>query len=158
MLKYTVAAIFVVVAAAAVYVVTACPCERMPGLWLTGETVTTPVEDWSFANEAPLCQVEVRTWRPHSINLNCMSTGPELFISCSNCAGKSWSNTALTHPLGKIRIDGRLYPVRLDRVLDPDKLDLAWRTRAMKLQRDAVPRPDHWWSFQLTSQEKSGSE
>ena len=151
MLKYVIAAILALAAAAAVYIITVCPCERMPGLWLSGETVESPVTDWSFANEVRLCQVEVRTWRAHSINLNCMSTGPDLFISCSNCAGKSWSNTALEHPLGKIRIDGKLYPVQFERVLDPGRLDLAWRTRAAKLKRDSGPRPDHWWSFQLTS-------
>ena len=149
MFKYAIATILILAASATVYV-NVCPCVLVPGLWLRGERVNSPMEDWSFAKEVRLCQVEVRAWRPHSVNLNCMSTGPELFISCSNCADKSWSKTALEHPRGLIRIDDRLYPVHFERVLDPARLDLAWRTRAMKLNREGA-RPEHWWSFQLTS-------
>jgi hypothetical protein len=151
MLKYSIVGALVIALAAMAYIINACPCERIPGLWLNGEEVTSPVTDWSFANQAPLCQVEVRSWRPHSVNLNCMSTGPELFISCSYCAEKSWSNTAISHPVGKIRIGERLFPVRFERIVEPDRLDLAWQTRAMKLGLDATARPDHWWSFELVS-------
>ena len=48
-----------------------CPCDRTPGGFLFGERVEAPVSDWSFANEVPLCQIQI--WagiRPHSINLN----------------------------------------------------------------------------------------
>ncbi len=139
----------VLLGAAAVYV-SSCPCERVPGLWLLGERIDAPVEDWSFANEVPLCQIEVRSWRPHSVNLNCMSTGPALYISCSRCEGKSWSSTVLQQPLGLIRMFDKVYPVRFERVLDRQELDMVWRVRAEKLNREGA-RPDHWWSFRLTS-------
>mgnify|MGYP001390856032 CR=1 FL=1 len=52
-----------------------CPCERTPGGWLLGERVSEPVTDWSFANDVPLCQIQVRAGLlPHSINLNCMAS------------------------------------------------------------------------------------
>ena len=82
MFKYAIATILILAASATVYV-NVCPCVLVPGLWLSGERINSPIEDWSFANEVGLCQVEVRSWRPHSVNLNCMSTGPDLFISCS---------------------------------------------------------------------------
>ncbi len=151
MLKALLAGTLIIAAAGIVYVSQFCPCERTPGLWLTGEAVTTPVDDWTFANDAPLCQLEVKTWRPHSINLNCMSTGPDLFVSCSYCEDKYWSNTALAYPIAKIKIGSTLYPVHLERVTDPVWLDIAWRARALKLNRDAGERPQHWWSFKLTS-------
>ena len=50
-----------------------CPCDRVPGAWLLGSTEPNPVSDWSFVNDrdaVPLCQLEITTWRPHSINLN----------------------------------------------------------------------------------------
>ena len=72
----------------------------------------------------PLCQLQITTWRPHSINLNCMAHDGQLFISCSNCAGKQWSNNALSHPHGKLRAASVVYPVTLTRVTDPEGLDL----------------------------------
>lgn len=131
---------------------TVCPCGPTPGAYLFGAEPEAPVTDWSFVNDEPLCQVEVTTWRPHSINLNCMSTPDgQLYVSCSNCASKSWSQTAVSNGEGRIRVGDIVYPVALRRVLDEAELDLAWATRAAKLKRDASPRPDHWWSFNLTS-------
>ena len=130
----------------------ACPCGPMPGAWLFGNAVTEPIDDWSFANEVPLCQVQVTNWRPHSVNLNCMSADGELYISCSNCAAKSWSNTAVETKTGRIRMGDDVYSVRLRRLTDNAQLDIAWQARLAKIKRDkSMPRPDHWWSFQLTS-------
>ena len=142
----------IVIVVGAVAFTTVCPCGPTPGAYLMGQEVSEPVSDWSFANEEPLCQIEVTTWRPHSINLNCMATPTgDLYISCSNCAAKSWSQTAVQNGQGRIRIGDQVYPVAMRRVQDSDELDLAWATRAAKLKRDAVERPDHWWSFHLTS-------
>ena len=134
----------------AVYV-NSCPCERVPGLWLTGTEVAEPQEDWSFVNDVGLCELEVRSWRAHSITLNCMSSQGDLFVSCSRCEGKYWSGVALENPAGVLRIGRRLYPVSLARITDPNELDRAWQARAAKLKRDDVDRPDHWWTFQLAS-------
>ena len=129
----------------------ACPCGRTPGLYLTGEVVEEPVIDWAFVNREPLCQIEVQTWRPHSVNLNCMAASGVLYVSCSNCAGKAWSQVAAETGSGRIRVGERVYPVRMERVVDEVELDLAWRARLEKLKRENAPRPEHWWSFRLTS-------
>lgn len=131
---------------------TVCPCGRAPGAFLFGDVAPDSVANWSFANDVPLCQFEVRTWRPHSINLNCMATADgDLYISCSNCAGKAWSQTALVTGEGRIRMDRTVYPVSLRRVTDGEELDKAWAARLTKLKREPGPRPDHWWSFHLAS-------
>jgi hypothetical protein len=157
MYRYTIAALAILVIGGVAYL-KLCPCVLLPGLWLAGEEVASPVEDWSFVNETGLCQVEVSSWRPHSVNLNCMSEGSELFISCSNCAEKSWSHTAIENPYGRIRIDGRVYPVHFKRILEPDELDTSWFAKERKLSRNSGDRPDHWWSFHLTSIELHRSE
>lgn len=136
-----------------------CPCERMPGGYLTGEQIEEPVSDWSFANQVALCQIETRSGiLPHSINLNCMASDDgELFLSCSQCDGKYWSTAALNNPAARIRLEGEVYPVSLRRVTSAQELDTAWRARALKLSQgsggggDIPERPDHWWSFQVTS-------
>ena len=140
-----------------------CPCERTPGGFLFGERVESPVSNWSFANEAPLCQIQI--WagiRPHSINLNCMATDDgKLYLSCSDCESKYWSNVVGSQDVGKLRLDQKVYPVRFERVTSPQELDSAWEARYLKLQSLAsasnpapssnAPRPEQWWSFQVSS-------
>ncbi len=129
-----------------------CPCGPTPGLYLWGATSEEPVDDWSFVDEVKYCQLEVQTWRPHSITLNCMADDDgTLYISCSQCANKSWSQTAVDNGVGRIRAGDLIYPVSLTRVTDPAELDHAWLTRADKVKREPSPRPDHWWSFRLSS-------
>ena len=36
-----------------------CPCDRAPGFVLTGPVSEMPVDDWSFIDDVPLCQVQV---------------------------------------------------------------------------------------------------
>ncbi len=129
-----------------------CPCQRYPGGWLLGTEVTEPVSDWSFANQVPLCQIQVGEWLPHSVNLNCMSSRGNLYLSCARCEGKRWSTYALASPNGRIRLNGTVYPVSLTRVEDPQVLDEAWRARAEKAGRKPTrPRSEDWWSFSVKS-------
>lgn len=128
-----------------------CPCERTPGGWLLGTEESTPVRDWSFANQAPLCQIQVQRLLPHSVNLNCMSANGDLYLSCARCEGKTWSTYALSNPKARLRIGGTIYPVNLARVTDETKLDIAWQARAKKFARPAIPRQPDWWSFQAQS-------
>ncbi|MEQ9021449.1 MAG: hypothetical protein RLN82_01665 [Pseudomonadales bacterium] len=137
-----------------------CPCERMPGAYLSGDRVEQPIADWTFANQVQLCQIQTSSgFIPHAINLNCMAdSNGKLFLSCSQCEGKRWSTAALENPAGYIRLEGQVYPITLRRLVSSSELDNAWRSRAQKLSRlsgatlGEIPnRPDHWWSFQVSS-------
>ena len=159
---------FVIVAGGAVWSLT-CPCETTPGFILLGDSHADPVSDWSFANDVSLCQVQIGIWgRPHAVNVNCMATPEgELFISCSVGANKYWCpRVGELHP-GRLRLDGVVYPVTLNREMDAARLDQVWASRIQKLQKPAVqarqpggggtppaldtPRPDSWWSFHVVS-------
>ena len=145
-----------------------CPCDGTPGFVLRGDLQEEPVTDWTFANDVDLCQIQISIgWRPHSVNLNCMAT-PEgdLFLSCSIGARKYWCpRVEADHP-GRLRLDGDVYPVILNRIAAPVTLDAAWRARILKLQSPEVQavqppgsrtpplgaeRPDSWWTFQVRS-------
>ncbi|MFV2089834.1 MAG: hypothetical protein ACC642_04195 [Pseudomonadales bacterium] len=130
-----------------------CPCERTPGGYLLGDEIETPVSDWTFANDVPLCQIQVRAgFLPHSINLNCMASSGQLFLSCSGCDGKYWSTAVLSNPAARLRLGDEVYPVVVTRVQDPATLDRAWIARAAKLDRPAdTPRRKGWWSFRVVS-------
>ena len=137
-----------------------CPCERTPGIYLSGERVRQPVNDWSFANQVELCQIQTRSGIiSHAINLNCMADEDgELFLSCAQCDGKRWSTAALLNPAGYVRLDGLVYPVNFEKLEAESELDIAWRSRALKLAilrgsaiGEVAERPDHWWSFRVSS-------
>ncbi len=140
-----------------------CPCDRLSGGYLLGAEADVHVADWSFANEVTLCQIQFSTGLlPHSINLNCMATpSGDLYLSCSQCAPKHWSNAVLENATARLRLNDTVYPVTLTRVTDPAELDRAWLARVTKLNAlpapanpappPGTPRPDHWWSFRVVS-------
>lgn len=143
---------------------TTCPCDRMPGFVLLGDSPDEPVTDWRFVNDVPLCQIQIYAgWRPHAVNLNCMATDEgELFLSCSVCSTKYWAGEVEPNEPGRIRLNGVVYPVIFNRVTDPATMDRAWAARVKKLQVhgggpfNPIPpvdaeRPGHWWTFQLVS-------
>jgi hypothetical protein len=139
-----------------------CPCERMPGGYLLGEESQQRIDNWSFANQVELCQIQISGILPHSINLNCMATDTgELYLSCSQCEGKYWSSTVQKNPRARIKLDGIVYPVTVRRVQEPDEMDNAWVARIQKLQQVGgagnpsvpvgTPRAQGWWTFQVVS-------
>ena len=140
------------------YWAVACPCDRTPGLYLRGNVATAPVNDWSFANQVPLCQIQVDAGLlPHALNLNCMATSTgELYLSCAGCDGKRWSTAALANNQARLRLNDTVYPVTLTRVMDPAELDRAWIARAAKTgnPNNAGPRQEGWWSFRVESRSR----
>jgi hypothetical protein len=157
------AALVAIPIAAFLYWFLTCPCDRMPGGYLLGAEAEEQVTDWSFANGVQLCQIQISAgFLPHSINLNCMSTSAgDLYLSCSQCASKRWSNAVLSNGTARLRLNTTVYPVNLTRVVDPSELDRAWGARVMKLNTlvapetppppPSAPRPDDWWSFRVVS-------
>lgn len=128
------------------------PCGPIPGGQLSGEEVQGRIADWSFVNEVPRCAVEVRPNSPRSVTTNCMAWQGRLFVSCSKCAKKQWAEMAIDNPAGRIQIGEQLFPVSLSRVKSPAALDSVWMSRANKLgSNEMEPRPDDWWTFELTS-------
>ena len=139
-----------------------CPCDFTPGVLLFGDQADEQITDWSFANDVPLCQIQVGGLLPYSINLNCMATSAgELYLSCSVCDTKRWAGIVVDNGRAKMRLDGTVYPATVTRVMDPDELDRAWVARLAKLQMHSspvnpaapvgTPRPDRWWSFRVVS-------
>ncbi|MYA37224.1 MAG: hypothetical protein F4030_00580 [Gammaproteobacteria bacterium] len=151
---------------ALLYWTTLYPRDRAPGFYLFGSAGDESVENWTFANDVRLCTLQVYAagWRPHAINLNCMAT-PEgdLYLSCSVCERKYWASQVGTDSPGRLRLDGVVYPVKVNRVTNQEQMDMSWQARLAKLNSfdDDDPlnprpdpnavRPDHWWTFRVES-------
>ena len=97
MKRLIIAALVVIPVIAISYWAIECPCDQTPGLYLRGVEAEAKVTNWAFANQVPLCQVQVDTGLlPHALNLNCWAdSNGDLYLSCGSCDGKRWSKAAV---------------------------------------------------------------
>ncbi|MEQ1911288.1 MAG: hypothetical protein ABMA15_20885, partial [Vicinamibacterales bacterium] len=135
-MKRLILAVLVVIPVIAIsYWAVSCPCGGVPGLYLRGVEAGEKVTDWSFANQVPLCQVQVDTGLlPHALNLNCWAdSNGDLYLSCASCEGKRWSSAAVANSEARLRLAQTVYPVAVTRIVDEGQLAQAWASRAVKL-------------------------
>lgn len=97
-----------------------------PGLWLKGNLVTAPVNDWSFTDPIQLIQVQTNTWYgiPHSVNTWCVDYNNTLYLTSVYPPGvtvpnRTWNKDVARDPHVRLRIAGNLYDRTLTPVTDP---------------------------------------
>ena len=102
------------------------PNQRRPGLWLTGEVVTTPVTDWSFTDQVPNMKIQTNTWYgiPHSVTINCVSYKGQLYLDSFYAAGLTFPHgrtgmRMCRDPHVRLKIGDKLYDRTLVLVTDP---------------------------------------
>jgi hypothetical protein len=94
-----------------------------PGLWLSGEVVTSPVTDWSFVSQFKTDKVQTRTWYmiPHSVTTGFIVHDGQLYLTSMFAAGvpfpqgKAWVRNVMRDPHVRLKFGNNLY----DRVLSP---------------------------------------
>ena len=105
-----------------------------PGLWLRGETVTTPVADWSFVDKLQdpghslnTVLVETRTWYriPHSVRVVPLVRDGQLYIRSHQSRmdvpfprDKAWTSNVARDPRVRVKIGGKLYEMTVVLVAD----------------------------------------
>ena len=109
--------------AAAVSMVLGCgPIGPLAGGRLGGEVVRGPVEAWDFARDESRAQLETRPADPHSVNTWFVGIGPRLYVPTSMILGpkepseRSWVGHVAADPAVRIRIGGRVFERRAQRV------------------------------------------
>jgi|SRR5215469_682739 len=114
------------------------PHDRIPGLWLTGDLVTTPVTDWSFTDEVPniKLQTQSRFLLPHSVTINCLAYKGQLYVSSTHPIGapRSWDENVMRDPHVRIKIGDELYDRTLVLVTDPAEKEAVVQIRENKYQ------------------------
>ena len=116
------------------------PHGRIPGLWLRGELVTTPVTDWSFANQFETDRVQTRTWYliPHSVTTGFRVYKGQLYLTSRFAAGvpfpqgKSWDSNAMRDPHVRLKFGDKLYDCILAHVTDPAEKAAVMEAKAKK--------------------------
>ena len=110
-----------------------------PGLWLSGEVVREPVDNWDWVLDVDhpelgnTIMLETRTWYgiPHSVTILPTPRGEALYIGGSARDARLerefphyktyWANIE-RDPRVRLKIDGRLYEMTAVLVSDPDEL------------------------------------
>jgi len=136
--------------------VTGCqPEDESPGLWLTGETAVARVDDWSFTDDIEEIFIETRPWYgiPHSTTIWCVALDGELYIGSYGDEKKSWEKNVARDPRVKLSIAGKLYPLELEPVTEPGRIEALDAAYAKKYDMaevfgDAIP---DWWYYHVTA-------
>jgi len=119
------------------------PHDRTPGLWLSGNLVTTPVTDWSFVNQVPNIKLQTESWYglPHSVTIDCVSVNGQFYVSSVFPAGtpRSWNDNVMRDPHVRIKIGNDLYDRTLAPVTDPSEREAVLQARSKKYPGLKVP-------------------
>ena len=114
------------------------PQGNIPGLWLTGDLVTTPVTDWSFLDKVPNIKIQTQSLflLPHSVTINCLAYNGQFYVSSTRPAGerRSWDENVMRDPHVRIKIGDKLYDRTLVLVTDPAEKDAVVQVREKKYQ------------------------
>jgi hypothetical protein len=120
------------------------PHDGIPGLWLTGDLVTTPVTDWSFTDKVSTIQLQTqgRFLLPHSVTINCLAYNRQLYVTSVYPAGppRSWNENVMRVPRVRIKIGDMLYNRKLLLVTDPAEMDGVLQVRAKKYPQLKIPK------------------
>jgi hypothetical protein len=80
-----------------------------PGGRLSGEVVTDPVTDWSFADDR-FVDLETRPGDPYSVELNYIVKDGKLYLDPKE--GRRWLTYIRDDPRVRVRFGAKVYPVR----------------------------------------------
>jgi hypothetical protein len=118
------------------------PNERRPGLWLTGDLVTTPVTDWSFTDRDFTLQIQTHGayLLPHSVTTYCATLNHILYVGSSNPPVREWNKDVARDPHVRLRIDNKLYDVKLVPVTDATEFDAVMQNRQKKYPNYKQPQ------------------
>ncbi len=96
------------------------PLLVFPGGELSGEIVTTPVEDWSFVGDS-FVDLETRPDDPYSVQLNYIVKDGKLYVDPAE--GRNWLDHIRADPRVRVRFGGKVYPLKAVLVGQPGELE-----------------------------------
>ncbi len=112
----------ILLTACALCFILACggPFLVFPGGELSGELVSQPVGDWSFADDA-FVDLETRPGDPYSVELNYVVEDGNLYIDPAE--GRRWLDYIREDSRVRVRFGGKVYPATAVLVGEPGELE-----------------------------------
>jgi hypothetical protein len=119
---------------------------RVPGLWLKGDVVTTPVADWSFTDRYQTVKVQTRErfLLPHSVTTYCVSYKGQLYLTSVYAPGlqyphgRHWNENVARDPHVRIKIGTQLFDQTLVYVTDPAERAAVILNKAKKYPKQII--------------------
>jgi hypothetical protein len=115
----------------------------------SGEIVTRPVDDWSFATDVPEIELQLAAQTRSRTTWIVVHEG-RAYVPASTQfpPGKTWHRTALEDGRATLRIAGKRYPVTLAKLEDPARVAAV---RAVGLKKYPNRPEGDAWVFAVTS-------
>ena len=112
---------------------------RVPGLWLKGERVTSPVTDWSFTDKIKLIKIQTQTpfLLPHSVTIWCVVYNGNLYLT--SYRGRLWVEDIIRDPHVRLKIAGRVYDRTVSVINDPAEKAAVLQAKGKKYPEWKVP-------------------
>ena len=115
------------------------PKGRVPGLWLKGEPVTTPVTDWLFTDKIPEIKIQTQTpfLLPHSVTIWCAVYNGNLYVTSAR--GRQWVENTIRDPHVRLKIADKVFDGTLSMVNDPAEKAAVLQAKGKKYPKWTVP-------------------
>ena len=112
---------------------------RMPGLWIKGDPVTTPVADWSFTDKIPEIKIQTQTpfLLPHSVTIWCAVYNGNLYVT--SYRGRQWVENIVRDPHVRLKIGDQVFDRTLSMVNDPVEKAGVLQAKGRKYPQWKVP-------------------
>ena len=112
---------------------------RAPGLWLRGETVATPVTDWSFTEKIQSVKVQTQTplLLPYSVSAWCAVYNGNLYLT--SYRGRRWVEDIIRNPHVRLKIGDQLFDRTFSLVNDPSEKAAVLQAKGRKYPQWKVP-------------------
>ena len=112
---------------------------RVPGLWIKGEPVTTPVTDWSFTDKIPEIKIQTQTpvALPYSVTIWCAVYNGNLYVT--SYRGRWWVEDIMRDPHVRLKIGDQVFDRTLSLVNDPDEKAGVLQAKGKKYPQWKVP-------------------
>jgi hypothetical protein len=112
---------------------------KVPGLWLKGEPVTTPVSDWSFTDKIPQIKIQTQTpfLLPHSVIIWCAVYNGNLYVT--SYRGRQWVENIVRDPHVRLKIEDKVFDRTLSMVDDPAEKAAVLQAKGRKYPQWKVP-------------------
>lgn len=148
------------VVAAVLYARRTNPIAFISGIRLSGEVVTEPVSDWSFARDVQEVALETRPAAPHSVTIWCLVHEGKLYVPGWDT--RAWTYFAIADPRVRVKIGDKIYPGIATRVTGTDMEALREPIREISRTKYGVgaaagsPDVPGLWLFRIDSTQPSG--
>ena len=114
------------------------PLVMIPGGALSGE-VSPPPDDWSFSDAIDTVQLETNPADPYSVNVWGVAAAGAFYIGAGD-KDSQWARNIRANPNVRLRIEGALYELAAQEVLDDAEREVF--LAAAKKKYDFEPEPD----------------